>query len=91
MSRSFSNAKAVSAFIAGKISRRSYAVAAASQGSVSRIGAPNVLLKKGSEDSTKISWVPDPITGFYRPENQVKENATAELRGQVIRNKARRD
>ncbi|KAL8522764.1 hypothetical protein ACS0TY_012924 [Phlomoides rotata] len=89
MSRAFSNAKAVSAFIAGKISR-GYA-AAASRGSVSRIGAPNVLLKKGSEDSTKISWVPDPITGFYRPENQVKENAAAELRGQLIRNKARRD
>ncbi|KAL8513415.1 hypothetical protein ACS0TY_012760 [Phlomoides rotata] len=90
MSRAFSNAKAVSAFIASRISRRGYA-AAASQGSVSRIGAPNVLLKKGSEDSTKISWVPDPVTGFYRPENQVKENAAAELQAQLIRNKARRN
>ncbi|KAI3460796.1 hypothetical protein Pfo_017459 [Paulownia fortunei] len=95
MARSFSNAKTVSAFITSRISavvtRRGYA--AASQGGVSnnvRSGAPNVMLKKGSEESAKISWVPDPVTGYYRPENHAKEIDAAELREMLVKNKTRR-
>ncbi|KAK4487308.1 hypothetical protein RD792_006084 [Penstemon davidsonii] len=96
MARSFSNAKTVSYFIANEISavltRRGYAVA--SQGGVSstvRSGAPNMILKKGSEETTKTPWVPDPVTGYYRPENQVKEIDAAELREMLIKNKTRRN
>ncbi|KAG8389503.1 hypothetical protein BUALT_Bualt02G0236200 [Buddleja alternifolia] len=100
MARSFSNAKTVSAFIANEISAvgeqsmfeniyaRGYA--ASSQGAVSssvRNGAPSVMLKKGSEESTKTSWVPDPETGYFRPENQTKELDAAELRAMLLKNK----
>ncbi|MGD7533520.1 hypothetical protein ACQCP8_25835, partial [Ralstonia pseudosolanacearum] len=95
MARSFSNAKTVSALITNKIShvvaRRGFA--AASQGGVSsslRAGAPSVMLKKGSEEPTEISWVPDPKTGYYRPENHAKEIDAAELREMLVKNKTRR-
>ncbi|KAI3449466.1 hypothetical protein Pfo_006131 [Paulownia fortunei] len=94
MARSFSNARSVSAFIANEISavvtRRGYA--AASPGVVSssvRSGAPSVMLKKGSEESAKTAWVPDPVTGYYRPENKDKEMDPAELREMLIKNKTR--
>ncbi|XP_075500241.1 protein SENESCENCE-ASSOCIATED GENE 21, mitochondrial [Primulina tabacum] len=95
MARSFSTAKSVSAFVTNNISSaitwRGYA--AASQGTgVSNIGAsPNVMLKKGSEEPSKISWVPDPVTGYYRPENQAKDVDAAELRAMLIKDKTRRD
>ncbi|PIN08758.1 hypothetical protein CDL12_18655 [Handroanthus impetiginosus] len=96
MARSFSSSKIVSALINNKISavvtRRGFA--AASQGVLSsgmRSGAPNVMLKKkGSEESAKTSWVPDPVTGYYRPENHAKEIDAAELREMLVKNKIRR-
>ncbi|GFP80640.1 late embryogenesis abundant protein lea5 [Phtheirospermum japonicum] len=92
MARSFSNAKTVSAFITDKISavvaRRGYA-AAASQGSTGRTGASNLMFKKGAEESAKTSWVPDPVTGYYRPENQAKEIDAAELRAMMLKTKIR--
>ncbi|KAK4482169.1 hypothetical protein RD792_009310 [Penstemon davidsonii] len=91
MARSFSSAKTVSAFIAHEISavvtRRGYA--AASQAGV-RNGAPNLMMKKGgSEESTKTPWVPDPVTGYYRPENHSKEIDAADLREMLLKNKTR--
>ncbi|KAG8370638.1 hypothetical protein BUALT_Bualt13G0004100 [Buddleja alternifolia] len=70
--------------------RRGYA--AASQGVASssvRSGAPSVMLKKGSDEPTKISWGPDPVTGYYRPENHAKEIDAAELRRMLVQNKTR--
>ncbi|CAK9175341.1 unnamed protein product [Ilex paraguariensis] len=97
MARSFSNAKLISAIVVDRISvvvgRRGYA--AASQGGVSssavRGGArSNVMLKKGGEESTKTSsWVPDPITGYYRPENKAKEIDAVELRAMLLKHKIR--
>ncbi|KAL3827813.1 hypothetical protein ACJIZ3_016615 [Penstemon smallii] len=92
MSRSFSNAKSVSAFISHEISavvtRRGYA--AASQAGGVRNGSPNVMMKKGgSKESTKTPWVPDPVTGYYRPENHSKEIDAAELREMLLKNKTR--
>ncbi|GFQ04125.1 late embryogenesis abundant protein lea5 [Phtheirospermum japonicum] len=88
MARTFCNAKVVSAFIANEISavvtRKGFATAA--QGTV-RNGAPTVMLKKVSEESSKSAWIPDPVTGHYRPENQVKEMDPAELREMLINNK----
>ncbi|KAL0459703.1 UNVERIFIED_CONTAM: Late embryogenesis abundant protein Lea5 [Sesamum latifolium] len=54
-----------------------------------RSGAPSVMLKKASEDPSKTAWVPDPVTGYYRPENQVKELDPVEMREMLIKNKIR--
>ncbi|XP_028122344.1 phytochrome A-like [Camellia sinensis] len=32
-----------------------------------------VVIKSGEEEATKTSWVPDPVTGYYRPENKANE------------------
>nr|KJB23299.1 hypothetical protein B456_004G090700 [Gossypium raimondii] len=99
MARSFSNAKLFSTFvvdgISNVISRRGYA--AASQGIVSsgiRGGAGRsaaaVVKKTGEEMSggakEKVSWVPDPVTGCYRPENCANETDVAELRATLLKN-----
>ncbi|KAL8530997.1 hypothetical protein ACS0TY_007849 [Phlomoides rotata] len=93
MSRSFSNVKNVSAFVANEISRRGYSAASQPQGVVSsavRVGAPKMMLKKGTEESGDISWVPDPVTGYYRPENLAKEVDPAELREMLLKSKTGR-
>jgi len=72
--------------------RRGYAATTA-QGSVSSGGrsgavASAVMKKKGVEESTqKISWVPDPKTGYYRPETGSNEIDAAELRAALLNNK----
>lgn len=77
--------------------RRGYA--AASQGVVSGSvsgagssgGRSGVMGKKVGEESTKTSsWVPDPVTGYYRPENHADEIDVAELREMLLNNKVRR-
>ena len=76
--------------------RRGYAAAAASQGiaygsvrgSVAARGG--VMSKKGGEESGKTSWVPDPVTGYYRPENRANEIDVAELREMLLKNNIRR-
>ncbi|KAG6415287.1 hypothetical protein SASPL_122693 [Salvia splendens] len=93
MAGSFSNVKTVSSFIGNQISaslaRRGYSAASQGVGSSGGrvVGAPNVMLKKGSESA----WVPDPVTGYYRPESNAKEHDPAELRKMLIRsnNKAK--
>ncbi|CAE6140549.1 unnamed protein product [Arabidopsis arenosa] len=93
MARSLSNVKIVSAFVSRELSnaifRRGYAATAA-QGSGGRSGAvaSAVMKKKGVEESTqKISWVPDPKTGYYRPETGSNEIDAAELRAALLNNK----
>lgn len=90
MARSLSNAKLFSAFVADGISKAIYkrGYAAASQGAVSRgTGGPRsaaAVMKKSVEEMTgsteKVSWVPDPVTGVYRPENLANELDVADLR-----------
>lgn len=47
-----------------------------------------MMLKKGGEETTKTtSWIPDPVTGYYRPENHAKEIDAAELRMMLLKNK----
>ncbi|CAN1765666.1 Late embryogenis abundant protein 2 [Linum perenne] len=73
MSRSFSTAKLLSAALTKAINGRGFSSAAAA----AQAGKGGVMVKKtGEVDSKKVfiplqrvSWVPDPITGFYRPEN----------------------
>ncbi|XVF22187.1 hypothetical protein REPUB_Repub12eG0152200 [Reevesia pubescens] len=97
MARSFSNVKLFSTFvvegISNAISRRGYAVT--SQGVVSsgvRGGAARnsaAVVKKTGEDiagaKEKVSWVPDPVTGCYRPENCANEIDVAELRAMLLK------
>ncbi|EPS60179.1 hypothetical protein M569_14625, partial [Genlisea aurea] len=49
-------------------------------------GAQNATLKKTSEAAVKSAWLPDPETGFYRPENYAKEMDPVELRALLIKN-----
>ncbi|KAF3673868.1 putative poly [ADP-ribose] polymerase 2-like [Capsicum annuum] len=94
MARSFSNSKVVSAVVSDSVcaflSRRGYA--AASQGAVSSVakgGMPrsNVMMQKGGEETLKTSWVPDPVTGYYRPEGKANEIDAAELRKMLLKHK----
>ncbi|XWS36159.1 hypothetical protein CRYUN_Cryun20dG0060900 [Craigia yunnanensis] len=97
MARSFSNAKLFSTFvvdgISNAVSRRGYA--AASQEVVSsgvRGGAARnaAVVKKTGEEMVgtkeKVSWVPDPVTGCYRPENCANEIDMAERRAMLLKN-----
>ncbi|GMP88800.1 hypothetical protein CsSME_00040646 [Camellia sinensis var. sinensis] len=55
---------------------------------VDRISA---MAKKGGEEVTKTSsWVPDPETGYYRPENHADDIDVAELREMLLKNNIRR-
>ncbi|XP_022769807.1 indole-3-acetic acid-induced protein ARG2-like [Durio zibethinus] len=96
MARSFSNVKLFSTIVVDGISnafsRRGYA--AASQGvapSGVRGGAAtnSAVVKKTGEEMVgakeKVSWVPDPVTGCYRPENCAKEIDVAELRAMLLK------
>ncbi|XP_009594113.1 protein SENESCENCE-ASSOCIATED GENE 21, mitochondrial-like [Nicotiana tabacum] len=96
MARSFSNTKVLSAFVSDSVSaflsRRGYA--AGSQGVVSggaKGGVPrsNMMMNKSGEESVKTSWVPDPVTGYYRPEGVANEIDAAELRKMLLKHKPR--
>ncbi|PON65880.1 Late embryogenesis abundant protein [Parasponia andersonii] len=96
MARSFSTAKVLSSLVvdgfSNVITRRGYA--ARSQGvvssSVARAGgtaSSRSVAKKAGEDGAaeKVAWVPDPVTGYYRPENGAQEIDVAELRAMLLK------
>ncbi|XP_021763205.1 late embryogenesis abundant protein Lea5-like [Chenopodium quinoa] len=91
MARSLSNAKVFLSLVADNVSiasqRRGYAAAA--QG-VSGVGGSG---KKSSKEeigrSAENSWVPDPVTGYYRPANRAAEIDVAELREIFLKQKIR--
>ncbi|KAK9281911.1 hypothetical protein L1049_004819 [Liquidambar formosana] len=97
MARSLSSAKLLSAFVVDEISvainRRGYT--AASQGvasNVARGGGARMVKKQGEEIAGKTEtspWVPDPVTGYYRPENRAEEIDVAELRHTLLKHKIR--
>ena len=91
MARSFSNAKVLSGFISkAVINRRGYSAvssAAAQSGVVSSVAKGGVK-KTGEEivrSGEKVAWVPDPRTGFYRPENLKEQIDVAELRALLLK------
>nr|AAC06242.1 late embryogenis abundant protein 5 [Nicotiana tabacum] len=95
MARSFSNSKLISAFVVDTVSsfvsRRGYAAASSASvpGGVRGSGV-NIMMKKWEESSKKTtSWVPDPVTGYYRPESHAKEIDAAELRQMLLNHKPR--
>ncbi|KAJ4955032.1 hypothetical protein NE237_011815 [Protea cynaroides] len=103
MARSLSNSKLLIAFLVDSISvstnRRGYAAASqvvtssvvrgsGARSGMVKAGEERVTMKKG-ESETK-SWAPDPVTGYYRPENSAVEIDVAELREMVLNQKTRR-
>ena len=84
--------KRISTFIADVARRRGFATA--TQGSVygSVRGSGVAMMKKGGEDPKKSTpWVPDPVTGYYKPEGQPEEVDAAELRELLFKQKNRRN
>ncbi|OVA12702.1 Late embryogenesis abundant protein [Macleaya cordata] len=103
MARSFTNTKlAVSALIDGvsvTINRSRGFSSVASQAVGGGVGVGIVkqaaagedkamMKKKGSSSVREVSpWVPDPVTGYYRPENRTGEIDVAELREVLLNHK----
>ncbi|XP_076890185.1 protein SENESCENCE-ASSOCIATED GENE 21, mitochondrial-like [Bidens hawaiensis] len=90
--------KRTSSFVVDQLSvvavRRGYATA--TQGIVtgsSRGSGVAMMKKKASDQESKKStpWVPDPVTGYYRPEGQTNEIDAAELREMLLKQKNRRN
>ncbi|XP_057981176.1 protein SENESCENCE-ASSOCIATED GENE 21, mitochondrial-like [Malania oleifera] len=78
------------------ISRRGYAAAAApgvaataAGGGGGGGGRSGAVVKKQGEQTGKAtsSWVPDPVTGYYRPENLADEIDVVDLRNMLLRHK----
>lgn len=57
--------------------------------SATRGGVASIAPKSGEDkgvSSYKVSWVPDAVTGYYKPEN-IKEVDVADLRATLLRKK----
>ncbi|XP_027353267.1 indole-3-acetic acid-induced protein ARG2-like [Abrus precatorius] len=85
MACSFTNAKIFLYGFSNALARRGYAVASETRGGVASVGGK--MTPKSGEDkvvsANKVSWLPDPVTGYYKPEN-VKEIDVAELRATLL-------
>ncbi|KAK4789134.1 hypothetical protein SAY86_020453 [Trapa natans] len=96
MARSLSNARMLSAVVvdgfSSAIKRRGFSAAASSQG-VTGTGGGNsssaVMPKKAEEGKVgsayKVSWGPDPKTGYYRPVDRTEEIDVADLRAALLK------
>nr|XP_004246056.1 protein SENESCENCE-ASSOCIATED GENE 21, mitochondrial-like isoform X1 [Solanum lycopersicum] len=97
MALSFSNVKLFSnrfTLLVTRFSycRKGYAVAASGGGTRGGSELSNMMmmkLKGGDEDQSppKSPWVPHPVTGYYRPENQADMIDPVELRQMLLKNK----
>ncbi|KAK3164252.1 hypothetical protein QOZ80_1AG0014830 [Eleusine coracana subsp. coracana] len=85
--------RVASSFVSLLAQRRGYSVAAAIVKGVGRRAedkvANRVMGKKGvntaaSAGEEKTAWVPDPVTGYYRPAGGAKEVDPAELRAKLL-------
>ncbi|XP_022155320.1 late embryogenis abundant protein 2-like [Momordica charantia] len=89
MARSFSAVKIMSALVSDGFRnalfiRRGYAAVAADR-VVAKSGSKTK--KEEAERSTeeKMAWVPDPVTGYYRPENCADEIDPVDLRAMLLK------
>ncbi|OWM80104.1 hypothetical protein CDL15_Pgr010082 [Punica granatum] len=100
MSRSLQSVKFVSSVVldgaAAAIARRGFAAAAVAEGGAAasssvRIGGArsSAALKRSGEEKVKsvekVSWGPDPKTGYYRPESAAAEIDVAQLRAALLK------
>ncbi|KAK7284639.1 hypothetical protein RJT34_19389 [Clitoria ternatea] len=88
MAPSFSTAKILLHGFPNVLCRRGYAAAtqSATRGGVASISSSKMAPKSGEDKGAstyKVSWVPDPVTGYYKPEN-TKEIDVAELRARLL-------
>ncbi|XP_015951172.1 indole-3-acetic acid-induced protein ARG2 [Arachis duranensis] len=88
MARSFSTVKAS---ISSLITRQGYATTAQSavRGGAATISGGKMGPKTTEEKAAaakKVSWVPDPVTGYYKPEN-IKDIDVADLRATLLTKK----
>ncbi|KAK7259316.1 hypothetical protein RIF29_24920 [Crotalaria pallida] len=97
MARSFNNAKLLSTLVLDGFSstliRRGYAATTTTQSAKlgGIVSMSSKTAHKSGEDKGanpyKVSWVPDPITGCYKPEN-IKEIDAADLRATLLGKKS---
>jgi hypothetical protein len=77
-------------FFFNYLNRRGFAAAteSATRGGVVSIGNKMGPKKTGEDvvSTYKVSWVPDPVTGYYKPEN-IKDVDAAELRAKLLQKK----
>ncbi|KAJ0512802.1 putative Late embryogenesis abundant protein, LEA_3 subgroup [Helianthus annuus] len=90
------SAKRISSFIVDQLSgvaRRGFATGR--QGSVYggvKVSGGAMMKKAAGEESKKSSsWIPDPITGYYKPEGQINPVDATELRELPLKLKNRRN
>ncbi|XP_045786036.1 indole-3-acetic acid-induced protein ARG2-like [Trifolium pratense] len=93
MARNFNNIKTFSALVAdgfsNSLTRRGYAAAATqntTRGVATSVSGKIVSSKSGEDkvaNAGKVTWVPDPVTGYYKPEN-TNEVDVADLRATVL-------
>ncbi|CAN1176219.1 Late embryogenis abundant protein 2 [Linum perenne] len=92
MSRSFATAGLLSAALTNAIRNRGFSSSAAAVTTAVKGGAISAAsrVKKTGEDTPAgkqrvSSWIPDPRTGFYRPDNVAEEIDAAELRALLLK------
>ncbi|MED6220590.1 hypothetical protein PIB30_046271 [Stylosanthes scabra] len=90
MARSLADSKALSALVRNEISKaltgyRGYASTATAAARSDAIRSKKS--SSGENKGDKVSWVPDPVTGYYKPEN-IKEIDVAELRATLLNKKS---
>ncbi|MED6121400.1 hypothetical protein PIB30_029776 [Stylosanthes scabra] len=87
--RSFSTVKAS---VSALITSRGYAATAQSavRGGAATISGskmgPKMTEEKAAAAAEKVSWAPDPVTGYYKPEN-IKDIDVADLRATLLTKK----
>lgn len=61
-----------------------------------RVGSKNPTVRKPEEmammkeeSGASSAWAPDPVTGYYRPENRAMEIGAAELREMLLNQKVK--
>ncbi|CAN1234212.1 Late embryogenis abundant protein 2 [Linum perenne] len=86
MSRSFATAGLLSAALTNAIRNRGFSSSAAAVTTAVKGGAVSAAgrMKKTGEETVS-SWIPDPRTGFYRPDNVAEEIDAAELRALLLK------
>ncbi|XP_015083912.1 late embryogenis abundant protein 2-like isoform X2 [Solanum pennellii] len=94
MALSFANVKLFSDRFSLLVTRKGYAMAVSGGGTRGGSELSNMMmmkLKGGDEDQSppKSPWVPHPVTGYYRPENQADLIDPVELREMLLKNKFR--
>ncbi|CAN1176216.1 Indole-3-acetic acid-induced protein ARG2 [Linum perenne] len=92
MSRSFATAGLLSAAVTKAIRNRGFSSSASAAATAVKGGAVSAAgrVKKTGEETPAgkqrvSSWIPDPRTGFYRPDNVAEEIDAAELRALLLK------